>query len=401
MIRAGVPPPPSEVKVRTMHSDLESMAKSGGGMPRFQDVEVSNLSIEKEYTTPAHAANLATPAAAAAIAQAPDALSHQGPAITAPANTVTTSTVVTTSTSTIAPGSGSIQQTAAPRKDMYPIFIVAVVAILALGGVGYFAYITFFTGSSAPSSLTTSQTSTSTLPTAGTTASSTTANSTTPPTTTTPSAPVTTTPPPAASQTATLSAADELSSPHVSLFKKPADQVITVDLSGVNASSYRKIMMSSLTTVHPTASMIEITPTANDGSNINIQGLLAVAGTSLLNQSALASLNPDATFFVYRDKNGLWPGYILALGAGKTASSIAADVQQVEQSTSIGNLFLTNPGTPSSDGFTDSVTAGVSTRVLPFSGVNFPLYFSYGWDGNDLILSTSNNGFAAAAASLQ
>ena len=34
------PPPPMEVKVRTMRSDLESMAKSGGGLPNFQNVKV-------------------------------------------------------------------------------------------------------------------------------------------------------------------------------------------------------------------------------------------------------------------------------------------------------------------------------------------------------------------------
>lgn len=40
----SAPPPPPEVKVRTMRSDLESMAKSGGGLPRFQSVRVAGLS---------------------------------------------------------------------------------------------------------------------------------------------------------------------------------------------------------------------------------------------------------------------------------------------------------------------------------------------------------------------
>jgi hypothetical protein len=35
------PPPPSSVKVRTMKSDLASMAKSGGGMPTFENVKVA------------------------------------------------------------------------------------------------------------------------------------------------------------------------------------------------------------------------------------------------------------------------------------------------------------------------------------------------------------------------
>ncbi len=42
------PPPPPEVKVRTMRSDLESMAKSGGGLPSFANVRVSGLPSESE-----------------------------------------------------------------------------------------------------------------------------------------------------------------------------------------------------------------------------------------------------------------------------------------------------------------------------------------------------------------
>ncbi len=39
----NVPPPPPEVKVRTLRSDLESMAKSGGGAPQFQNVKAPSL----------------------------------------------------------------------------------------------------------------------------------------------------------------------------------------------------------------------------------------------------------------------------------------------------------------------------------------------------------------------
>jgi hypothetical protein len=42
----GAPPPPSEVKVRTMRSDLESMTRSGGGAPRFENVAVTGLTMQ-------------------------------------------------------------------------------------------------------------------------------------------------------------------------------------------------------------------------------------------------------------------------------------------------------------------------------------------------------------------
>jgi hypothetical protein len=42
------PPPPSEVKVRTMQSDIASMTKSGGGPPKFENVKVSGLSMVEQ-----------------------------------------------------------------------------------------------------------------------------------------------------------------------------------------------------------------------------------------------------------------------------------------------------------------------------------------------------------------
>ena len=35
------PPPPQEVKVRTLKSDLASIAQSGGGLPRYQNVKIA------------------------------------------------------------------------------------------------------------------------------------------------------------------------------------------------------------------------------------------------------------------------------------------------------------------------------------------------------------------------
>ncbi len=40
-VLSTAPPPPSEVKVRTMRSDIDSMAKSGGGMPSYTNVKIA------------------------------------------------------------------------------------------------------------------------------------------------------------------------------------------------------------------------------------------------------------------------------------------------------------------------------------------------------------------------
>ncbi len=114
------PPPPSEVKIRTMRSDLESMRKSGGGPAKFQNVVVSGLSIEK-----------AEPQVSAAVATAPAVSSLPGIPSSSHATPIADPVTAT------APIKSS-------NEHLVAILIVVLVAILALGGVGYFAYITFF-----------------------------------------------------------------------------------------------------------------------------------------------------------------------------------------------------------------------------------------------------------------
>lgn len=43
----SAPPPPQEVKVRTLKSDLASVAASGGGLPKYQNVKISPSDEQK------------------------------------------------------------------------------------------------------------------------------------------------------------------------------------------------------------------------------------------------------------------------------------------------------------------------------------------------------------------
>ena len=54
----SAPPPPQEVKVRTMASDLASMAASGGGLPQFQNVKMSTTPAQKVPAEPGKNNNL-------------------------------------------------------------------------------------------------------------------------------------------------------------------------------------------------------------------------------------------------------------------------------------------------------------------------------------------------------
>ena len=41
------PPPPSEVKIRTMKSDLAMLAASGGGLPHYANIKVDKLTTAR------------------------------------------------------------------------------------------------------------------------------------------------------------------------------------------------------------------------------------------------------------------------------------------------------------------------------------------------------------------
>jgi hypothetical protein len=45
------PPPSEEVKVRTLKSDLASVATSGGGLPRYQNVKIATAEEKKKSIT--------------------------------------------------------------------------------------------------------------------------------------------------------------------------------------------------------------------------------------------------------------------------------------------------------------------------------------------------------------
>jgi hypothetical protein len=322
------------VKVRTMRSDLDAMAKSGGGLPRFQNVKITGLS--------------------------------QGDV------------------------SGiEVERTKSSKGAVTALIVIVIVAAVVVGG--YFAYKAFFAG--APASTPVTQSPNAATPT-----------QTVPPTIalTTPisgSAPA-----PAALPTSTA-ATTTTPFVHASVFiKKPADQVLTLTLSSGGAASnasdlqtFSQKLTALLATANKSANLIEIDVKGADGHDLSVSDILTQANAAILDPQFLdANFNPDATFFVYRDANGFWPGFVLQLKAGENWLFLKDDVQKLESSPNIANLFLENVGNPSADGFTDSAINGTAVRVLPFPDASAPAYFIYGWYESDLIFGTSESGLAQA-----
>ncbi len=334
----SAPPPPPEVKVRTMRSDLESMAKSGGGPPSFRTVKVAGLAVKNN------------PVARAARAK---------------------------------------------KEKALIIALVAVAAAAAVACIGYLAYWVFFSGSVAP------QPQPQQSPQSGTGAGASAAQSNTAITNATS---VVTSIPPAA-QGASSAAASSAQGPS---FKEPADQILTLVLraggtvtSAADLQTFNQKLSALLTTVNKNSNFIEIDAKGADGHDLGIGEILSQANAQIIDPALLAeNFDPTAAFFVYQDKNGFWPGYVLSLQEGKNWLFLENNVAKLEASPNIANLFLYDIGAPSTSGFMDGRVASTSVRVLPFPSANPPASFVYGWYETRLVVSTSLAGFARAVSHL-
>jgi hypothetical protein len=63
----SAPPPPQEVKVRTLKSDLASIAASGGGLPRYANVNIARTPAEQQKSNSGPAVTIAVIVLAAVV----------------------------------------------------------------------------------------------------------------------------------------------------------------------------------------------------------------------------------------------------------------------------------------------------------------------------------------------
>lgn len=300
-----VPPPPSEVSIRTMDSDLKSMALSGGGLPTSQRIAVASSQSQ--------------------------------------ANKVQA-------------GSGY----------WFKIFL-AVGIVLVLAAVFYFAF-PLFIHEKDNTSL------------GGGVAS------------TTPTLPVV---PPSV----TISTFN-----HQSLFKKTPDRVVSLRLvyparAITDLETYNQKLLAALPTdKSPSSTLIEVELKKEDGTALAVSQFFNVAGMKFLNEDFLAAnFNPDFTAFVYKTKDGFWPGLVIRPQGGKNWILLKPGVIKLEEGRDIETLFLTNPGDKSGE-FEDISVSGQLARSLKFK--NQQASFVYGWFHDYLIISTSLEGLKDAIGRL-
>ncbi|RJQ28919.1 hypothetical protein C4571_02675 [Candidatus Parcubacteria bacterium] len=186
---------------------------------------------------------------------------------------------------------------------------------------------------------------------------------------------------------------------HLSFFRAPAQETLTLFLSGPAASAsdlwtYGQKITSLLNSANRASTFFEITIRNQDGSAAPVTAFFeAIDGAVLDPQFVLTNFNPDFTYFMYRDQFGSWPGYILELKSGQNWLFLSEDVSQIEISPKISNLFLGFIGKPRTDGFVDDTAGGQPVRTLLFEGGTS---FTYGWFRGYLIMSTSKDGLREA-----
>jgi nitrate reductase NapE component len=147
VLTSAPPPPPTEVKIRTMRSDIESMMRSGGGAPSFQNVAVSGLSLEREKHQAPIAERTPMPAPASFSIPAAPVVKVVAPASVSPVAAAASGAAgfapATDAAETDSPTAQEFVPEPASESHLVPILVVTLVAILAVGVVGYFAYSLF------------------------------------------------------------------------------------------------------------------------------------------------------------------------------------------------------------------------------------------------------------------
>ncbi len=183
---------------------------------------------------------------------------------------------------------------------------------------------------------------------------------------------------------------------HASLLKRQADATASFNVGASSNSSadlqtYSQKVSSALSGASRDASFFEISVNRSASASASFGEFMYAISTNLIDQNVLTNnFIPDFTFFVYKDSNGYWPGFVLQLQSSKNWLFLKDELSRIEKASARDSVFLTPPGTPSADGFRDDAVGDLPVRSLNYS--NPSASFMYGWLRNYFIISTSRDG---------
>jgi len=187
---------------------------------------------------------------------------------------------------------------------------------------------------------------------------------------------------------------------HSSFFRSASPEKLVLRLEGPAARAsdlrtYTQKTTDLLLGARTTSTLFEIEVQNTDGTPAAFVGFLqAIDGGVLDPQFFATNFEPDFTYFIYKDKQGYWPGYMLALKPGQNWLFLKSDVAKLEESPKLENLFMTSPGKKTGEAFQDGTIEKQPVRALVFDSPGG--VFIYGWFRGYFIMSTSNEGLKQA-----
>jgi len=177
---------------------------------------------------------------------------------------------------------------------------------------------------------------------------------------------------------------------HTSAFKGAPQGQITVSLDGTVTSAAVTTTLRREAAELPDG-LTEIIFTDGAGNQVPFGQFVAAVAPSLGDQESTAALfADDFTAFIYKNADGIWPGYIGKLDATDPAA-LTAWFEALEAS-SLGEFFVTSPG--DFQEFRNGTVLGLPDRFAPTETAGASL--GYLANETEVLISTSFEGMKEA-----
>ena len=180
---------------------------------------------------------------------------------------------------------------------------------------------------------------------------------------------------------------------HSSLFKTSADTSSEITLPAVTLDAVKAAIQANTVDV---PLLKEVVFKNSVGKVYALSTIAPLFAPNVFNATTSSYFEPDASFFTYIDKTGVWPGMVLKLATGADITNAKAAIAQLESNNDFLSFFLSNPGTAGR--WRDGKVGSYIARYVSFSPSN--IAFSYTWVNNTLVISTSYAGAQSAATKL-
>ncbi len=215
---------------------------------------------------------------------------------------------------------------------------------------------------------------------------------------------------------ATIPVAEEgQAAPLRGIFRKAADRTVSFTATGfvqsvtdLKTPNQRLGEVLAATPASGTSTLIEVIPGDAGGVPVPLGSFLTLQDISVFPENFLSTHFADKfAMFVYRDKQGLWPGYVLTLKPAENWLFLKDEAAKLEGSSKLANFYLADPGEADEE-WSDERVGDVAVRQLNWTPADAKalagkpaeksapkVRFVYGWFRGYLLISTSQEGFAA------